>query len=205
MRGQAHTLEAFAASALLITGLVFAAQATAVTPLSASTSNQHIENQQAAMGEDVLTVTHANGDLASGILYWDSSADEFVGAEHDGHYTSGVPDQHPMSDALNESFARERMAFNIEIDYWTGEEGGGRGHQWMVRMGKPSDNAVTVSKTMTLYNHSTIPSGANSTGAGMTLEELDADANEDVYVPYAGGGSNVLFNTVEVRITVWQM
>ncbi|MFQ3285215.1 MAG: hypothetical protein ACI944_001946, partial [Natronomonas sp.] len=38
MRGQAHTVEAFAAAVLVVSGLVFATQAAAVTPLSASTS-----------------------------------------------------------------------------------------------------------------------------------------------------------------------
>jgi len=56
-RAQAHTLEAFAAAILLVAALTFALQATAVTPLSASTSNQHIENQQRAVATDLLATS----------------------------------------------------------------------------------------------------------------------------------------------------
>lgn len=68
MRGQAHTLEAFAAALLLISGLIFALQATAVTPLSASTSNQHIQNQQQLIASDILTTSAENETLQDALL-----------------------------------------------------------------------------------------------------------------------------------------
>ncbi|MES3517653.1 MAG: hypothetical protein PPP58_08325, partial [Natronomonas sp.] len=53
-RGQAYTLEAVVAAVLLIASLIFALQVTAVTPLSASTSSQHIENQQRGSAAGLL-------------------------------------------------------------------------------------------------------------------------------------------------------
>ncbi len=63
MRAQAHTLEAIVSGMLLLASLVFALQMTAVTPLSASTSSQHIENQQQAIGHGVLASAVAEGAL----------------------------------------------------------------------------------------------------------------------------------------------
>ena len=67
-RGQAYTLEAIIASVLLISSLVFALQVTVVTPLSASTSNQHIENQQRASAAGVLTAAQETGALKDAVL-----------------------------------------------------------------------------------------------------------------------------------------
>jgi len=78
-RAQAHTLEAFAAAILLVAALTFALQATAVTPLlSASTSNQHIENQQRAVATDLLATSAENGDLEAAILHWNPENETFA-------------------------------------------------------------------------------------------------------------------------------
>lgn len=202
-RAQAHTLEAFVAALLLIAGLIFAAQATAVTPLSASTSNQHIENQHRVAATDLLSTAHADGTLREAVVHWDTDREEFEGADHRGYYTRGGPET-AFGKALNETFADERIAFNVELQYWdcadekTDEEHCERDRQRMVRMGEPSDNAATATQTVTLFNET-------ETADGTTLGEADEVPSRVFYAPNAGGESETLYNVVEVRITAWTM
>jgi hypothetical protein len=61
-------------------------QATAVTPLSASTSNQHIENQQRALAGDLLSTAAADGSLTEAVLYWNATNRSFHDSRPVGHY-----------------------------------------------------------------------------------------------------------------------
>ena len=201
-RGQAHTLEAFAAALLLVAGLVFATQATAVTPLSASTSNQHVENQAAIAAQDVLTTTKASGDLTAALLYYD---DGFVGAEN-GRYYAGVPDSatHPLHDTLTEAFDVRRIAFDIDVYHPDGD--GGTDRTRLVDMGTPSDNAATASTRLALYSDDRLfdadaDAPDDEAYSGARLDEV----GERDYFADPVGGSDTLYTVVEVRITAWQM
>lgn len=190
-RGQAHTLEAFAAALLLVAGLVFATQATAVTPLSASTSNQHVENQAEVAAQDVLTTTKARGDLQRALLYYD---DGFVGAGDSGTYSGLMDESHPLHDPLAEAFDDRRIAFDISVTYPRPDRGPRTIR--MVDMGSPSDNAATASTHVALYGDD--PFGANGE---MTLAENGTQA----YFADPVAGSDTLYTVVEVRITAWQL
>ena len=119
-RGQAHTLEAFMAALLVVSGVLFSLGATSVTPLSASTSNQHIQNQQAAAANDLLASAAANGTLREAVVFWNTSEDGFHGAANDGFYTAGGP-PNAFGAALNETFRNESVAFNVYVAYWDGQ------------------------------------------------------------------------------------
>jgi len=190
-RGQAHTLEAFAAAILLVAGLTFALQATAVTPLSASTSNQHIENQQRAVATDILETSAANGDLTEAVLYWDSDNETFASSHPEfAYYTQSGP-PNGFGEVLDAAFLDRQVAFNVEIRYET--PNGTRG-QRMVYMGSPSDNAVTATRTVPLTD------GTNLTAPGSTNETV---SNDTFYAPDVGSGE--AYNHLEVRIVVWRM
>ncbi|WP_394324689.1 hypothetical protein [Halorubrum sp. SD626R] len=194
-RAQAHTLEAFAAAILLVAGLVFALQATAVTPLSASTSNQHIENQQRAVATDLLATCAESGALREALLYWDPEDERFAGSRPEfGTYTRGGP-PNGFGEALNRTFLDRSVAFNVEVRH------GDRNRTAIVDMGSPSDNAVTATRAVSL------PDDANLTAPGYeetTLEGLTAgdDPGSFYAAPDADGA---VYDHVEVRITVWRM
>lgn len=190
-RGQAHTLEAFAAALLLVTGLIFATQATAVTPLSASTSNQHVENQLEIAAQDVLTTTEARGDLKDAVLYYD---DAFVGADDGDAYTGLMNEGHPLYYPLKETFDDRRIAFNIDVSY--PDPDGGVDEIRMVDMGSPSDNAATASTRVALYGDDRF---------GDDDEYVLAENGTAEYFADPVGGSDTLYTVVEVRITAWQM
>ena len=196
-RAQAHTLEAFVAALILVAGLVFAAQATAVTPLSASTSNQHIENQHRALAQDLLSTTAEDGSLHAAVVYWEGEENGFVGTHTDRRYYTETPTgaQHPLASAL-EVFNDNHLAYNIDLTYRDGESG--TEEIRMVEMGSPSDNAVAATRSVALYDSTGVSGGTN---AGTTLDELDDGA---FYAADVDPDSQ-LYNVVEVRIVVWRL
>ncbi|QKG93883.1 hypothetical protein EXE43_11580 [Halorubrum sp. SS5] len=190
-RGQAHTLEAFTAALLLVAGLVFATQATAVTPLSASTSNQHVENQAAIAAQDVLTTAEASGELRAALLYYD---DGFVGA--DDEYYTGLPNaSHPLHGQLREAFDNRRIAFDVDV-YYPAADGEGLDRTRMIDMGSPSDNAATASTRVALYGDDRF---------GDSDQYVLADDGPGGYFAAPVGAGDTLYTVVEVRITAWQM
>lgn len=202
MRGQAHTLEAFVAGLLVLSGVTFALGTTAVTPLSASTSNQHVGNQERAAATGVLEATGADGSLEDAAVYWNATPDsggngEFYGANNsDGQgYASAPPNA--FGRVLEETFSDRRAAFNVVVVSF--DRNGSRTRTSMVRMGVPSDDAVTASRQVVLYDDTTFssPESGNVSAAA-------SDPNRRFYASDVDPG-NRLFNVVEVRITVWRI
>lgn len=191
-RGQAYTLEAIIAGMLVISALIFALQVTAVTPLSASTSSQHIENQQKATAEGVLAAAQEDGNLKDGLLFWNNTAGAYYDAERRMFYTNTYPDNE-FGAILDRSFAGRGLAVNVAIY----PEDGGR-PLYMVNRGTPSDNAVTASTSVTIY------SDDNLTAPGfddVTVEEADTFHDR---IPESEGPGTV-HNVVRVEVTVWRM
>jgi hypothetical protein len=193
-RGQVHTLEAIVAALLMVTSILFALQITAVTPLSASTSSQHIENQQQASVEGVLAAAAENGDLHRAALAWNGSSGRFFNTTDEDYYTSRAP-PNAFGDRLDRAFGSQGIGYNVYVIYYTA--GGGRRVQEMVYQGEPSDNAVragrtiTVTDNTTLYDHETNPTGT----------ELDVTT---FYAPDVSTDSP-LYNTMRVEVVVWRI
>ena len=198
MRGQAHTLEGIAAAGLVVAGVSFALQATAVTPLSASTSNQHVENQLRATAGSLLDTAEANGTLRPTITHWNHTSHGFVGTGDRGYFTEKGPET-PFGTALEETFIDGRVATNVHIYYM--DVNRTRSKERLVYMGEPSDNAVTATKTVILYDDTVY----NYTATNPTYENVSAaSAAGDFYMPDAAP-DNELFNVVEVEVTVWRI
>ncbi len=198
-RGQAHTVEAFIAALLLVSGLLFAMQATAVTPLSASTSNQHIENQQRALTGDLLSTAAEDGTLQEAVLYWNTSRSAFEDSPDQGYYTDSGS-QNTFLSRLNDTLAERRIAYNVRLRVHNTTGTPSRRTVSMVEMGRPSDNAVTASRTITLYE------STNLTGSDeRSLAEIKDDGGASFYAPDADPDSDLLYNRVEVRVTTWRM
>lgn len=190
-RGQAHTLEAFTAALLLIGGVVFALQVTAVTPLTASTSSQHVENQQLQVAEGLLDSAVENGSLKRALLHWNESSGTFSKTGSEGYYATGGPPT-TFGHMLNRTFRDRGIAMNVNVYYLT--EGGGTRSQRMVHFGAPSDNAVSARRTITLYDDDTM-TGPSSGG----LNDSDSYFAPDI-APSSG-----YYNVVRVEVLVWRM
>ena len=194
-RGQAHTLEALAGSLLLVGALVFALQVTAVTPLSASTSSQHIENQQQATAAGVLSAAIDDGSLRTAVLYWNdappSDPERFHGASDQRYYIDRAP-PNGFGSLLDRAFASRAIVYNVDVYY---EEDGRRKRQRMVYRGEPSDNAVTSSVTLTLHDDEVLhdPDG-DPTGPRLS--------SSNFYAPDAHADG--VYNVLEVEVVAWR-
>ncbi|WP_253737913.1 DUF7288 family protein [Halohasta salina] len=191
-RGQAHTVEAFIAALLLLSALLFAMQATAVTPLSASTSNQHIENQQRALADGLLSTAADDGSLQETVLYWNASRGAFQDSGETGYYQR-AGSQTAFLAALNETLAERRIAYNVRVRYFDANATAVSTDP-LVSLGQPSDNAVTASRTITLTNESRL-TGDCTSDCRLETEPFYASSVDD----------GQLYNRVEVRITTWRM
>jgi|AntDeeMinimDraft_5_1070356.scaffolds.fasta_scaffold08836_3 hypothetical protein len=198
-RGQAHTVEAFIAALLLVSGLLFAMQATAVTPLSASTSNQHIENQQRALTGDLLSTAAEDGTLQEAVLYWNASREGFQDSPESGYYTDSGS-QNTFLSRLNDTLAERRIAYNVRLRVHNTTGTPSRRTVSMVEMGRPSDNAVTASRTLTLADSATLTGSDDR-----SLAEVEGASDASFYAPDADPDNDLLYNRVEVRVTTWRM
>jgi hypothetical protein len=199
MRAQAHTLEGVVAGLLLISALVFAYQVTAVTPLSGSTSSQHIENQQRATAEGALQTAEESGSLRRAVLFWDASQKRFHDADNGQSYTNKEVPPNQFLATLTRAFEDRGIALNVHVVYLDSD--GNRRRQEMVYRGEPSDNAATATTTMTLYDDDVLYDDPDDDNvAEPTDDELGSSS---FYAPDSGSGSSV-YNVVMVEVTVWR-
>lgn len=196
-RGQAYTLEAVIAALIILSSLTFALQVTAVTPLTASTSNQHIENQQRSAANGALAAAADSGAMKDAVLYWDDDNRSYVEADRITYYTQDNP-SNEFGAILNRTFAARGLAVNVQV-----YPEGGSSPLPMVYRGEPSDNAVSASRTVVLYDND------NLTAPGyedVTLNATDATSAEtfDRFIADEHPDSP-LYNVVRVEVHVWRM
>lgn len=196
MRGQAHTLEAIVASLLLLSSLVFALQMTAVTPLSASTSSQHIENQQEAVGTGVLASAAQNDSLKPAVLYFNNSSEQFHGADDTSNaiYTSSRPNN-TLARMLERSFGDEGIAYNVYFRFVN--PSGDIITRRYIYSGVPTDNAVAASYTVSLMDDDHLYNADETRNATQL-------GDENVTYPISDTGGN-LYNTVKVEVVAWRI
>lgn len=192
-RGQAHTLEGLAAGMLLLASIVFALQVTAVTPLTGSTSSQHIENQQAAITEGLLSAEATNGTLEATLLYWNESGSRFYGASDRGYEHGGPPTA--FGHVLNETLRDRGIAFNVNLYYLRSD--GERQAVRLVYLGSPSDHASVASQTVTLYDDDRVLA-KDHTVSSKTLEEIE-------YFGRDAAPNSRLYNVIEIEVVIWRM
>ena len=201
-RGQAHTLEAIVAAMLLLTGIGFALQMTAVTPLSASTSSQHLENQLQSTGKGILASSAESGDLKEAVLYWNETEEQFHNVDNAGYYTTNLTETN-FTSALNGTYGPRNVAYNVNVVYHTSNDE--RERKRMVRQGEPSDHAIVASRTVTLVDDDTLVA-ENGTRLDTTVGESHANGN--FYIPDAGNattGNRALYNHVRVEVVAWRI
>jgi hypothetical protein len=199
--GQAHTLEAVSASILVLSGLVFAMQITAVTPLSASTSSQHIENQQAATAEGVLSAALSEGAVTRAITNWDENNEEFFDADDSPYFTNdGSVEGFRFGEMLVDAFDRRGVTFNVLLSYRTA---GSRERIRLVYRGEPSDNAVRESRTVTIFDDTPIHEDVD--GDGRLEETGTAVSDANTFWTADASPSTGVYNVVRVEVVVWRM
>jgi hypothetical protein len=192
-RGQAHTLEGVVAGLLLLASIIFALQMTAVTPLSASTSSQHIENQQRSVASGVLATAAERDGLAEMVLYWNESRGKFHNTSDNGYYTADPPNT-TLGAMLNRSFDREGISYNVYVHFQS--PSGKTIQNRVVYRGVPSDNAVSASRAVTLDDDDRL--------YDYDLRRTNVTVNESssFYAQDVGPGT---YNVVRVEVVAWRI
>lgn len=196
-RGQAHTVEAFSAAVVLLASVVFALQVTAVTPLTASTASQHIENQQAGVGGGVLDEAAESGTLMGTVLYVNETSGRFHNSGDQNRYIHGGPPT-AFGETLNQTFLDRGIAFNLAITYHDGSSIGGPFR--IVDLGRPSDNAVTVHRTLTVFDDDHLYDDDNSKDESTTVSDAG-----NLYFQEDQSPESPVYNVITVRLTLWRM
>lgn len=207
-RGQVQTLEGVVAALLVLASLTFALQTTAVTPLSASTASQHIENQQQSVAEGILAAAAADDELKPALLYWDEDNEEFHGAASSARYYIGNP---PANDIglyhmLERRFNDHGIAYNVYAVYQTST--GEHNRQRVVFNGAPSDNAVTATRQITLYDGDNLrdPVGGGVGNGGTEVDTSHTLSSTTNYFAPSSTASDIgLYTVVRVEVVVWRM
>jgi hypothetical protein len=209
-KGQMHTIEGLMASMIMLLVLVLVINNTAVTPLSSSTTNKHVQLELMNMGEDMLASldynpysldehnTRLNSPLKESILEWNGS--QFV---WDGKYFKSITidlslpstdiNNSPLAQALYYTFSQYGIAYDVEIVYLDNRNNAIA--KKMIWNGDPSDNSVTVSRMVTIHNDDQMNIAGNNIQPNIFYAIPDADPN------YPDG----FYNIVYVRLTLWRM
>lgn len=207
-KGQVYTLEAFAASFLLLLAVLFAIQSSAIAPITESTSTRDVEQQQQYIAQGVLETTDEPGDLRKMVLYWDINKESYHNSGDNGVYD--VRNSNSLSDALpNNKFGDtvdtfmldKGIAANVNLVYYTENSDGTFSQETrsLITMGTPSENAFTASKTIPLFDDDTFVNEDNSS-SGQKLKENE----EDFYIKDVDSSSNT-YNLVRVEIITWKI
>jgi len=196
-RGQAHTLEAVVAALMLLVSIGIALQMTAVTPLSASTSSQHLENQLEKTANGVLASNAETGGLKDAVLYWNTSSESFHNTAGDrAYYTEKPPEDLTLGRTLNRTLDARNVAYNVYIYYKT--EDGDRDRQRMIYRGEPSEHAVTATHTVTIVGSDRLRK-EDPQNTGGRVDQTD------FYLDNSTSGTDGLYNQVRVEVVAWRI
>jgi hypothetical protein len=193
-RGQALSLEGISAAIILLAAVGFALQVTAVTPLSPSTSSQHVESQIQSTADGALDSAAQDGTLTDSVLFWDDDQETFHDASEDvAYYRGRPPGRLPISETLNRTFDDPNVAYNLVVNYHTD---GGMTSQQLVEQGSPSDHAVSASRTIVVHESDRLveADGADGTRLG----------GANLYAPNIDDSEN-LYNVFHVEVVAWRI
>ncbi len=197
--GQAYTLESIAAVVILLSAVVFAQQITAITPLSASTSSQQVENQQGEQAKGLLESSASTGELKDTLLTWDEDNGTYYDTESGiNTYRSTTPPTQ-FGDILERDFITQSIGTNIELIYY--EDSGGdltRQRLSYLTYGNPSDNSFSTRVAVPLYDDDEILD-ENGNPTGVTLADSNSFPIDNMDT------SSDTYNIVIVQITIWRI
>jgi len=193
-KAQLHTLEGVAAATLILLVIIYAIDATSITPLTSSTSNAHVESELMTMGQDILNTLDNeepgyNSQLKSDILNWTGSQYIWTGKdykENDGTTTLNNTLNSNLTQNLKTTLISQGIAHRVEVVYlWTTNNITiASAPETMIDAGIPSDNAVGVSRKIVLQN-------TDNPLNNSKIQDIDTTSN--------------LYNIVDIRLFIWRI
>ncbi len=189
---QMHTLEAVMASTIMVMVIVFAVQATSLTPLTSSTANAHIEAQLQTIGQDMLSaLDHSQYDqrsnLKKDILNWNGDEHAWNGESYESRANASISLNSSMEDMFTYILIPRGIAHNVQFSHMS--DTGRFSSIFYIYNGDPSDNAVIVSRKVLLSNPDIGNTSTFQTNTGI----IDIDDTTDLY------------NIIDVKLILWRM
>ena len=191
-KAQLHTLEGIAASTLLLLVIVYAIDATSMTPLTSTTANAHVETELATIGQDILnSLDYAepgyNSRLKNDILKWNGKT--YVlwdGANYSefGNVTSSNYLINNLTNISKLTLVKHGIAHNVEITFVAINKTS-LSTQKMIDNGQPSDNAVIVSRKIVFHDSDAVYLSITN-----PIKEIDT--------------SSELRNVVDIKLILWR-
>lgn len=189
-KAQLHTLEGVTASTIILLVIIYAIDATSMTPLTSSTSNAHIETELQILGEDILNaLDHSesgyNSKLKNDVINWDGSEYFWNGTNYrQNGNTSNFLDNN-LTDILIDALVGQGIAHKVELVYLIESDNitEPSAPEKIIFAGEPSDNAVIVSRKVVLQDNENV----NITSP---IGDIDPGTN--------------LYNIADVKLTLWR-
>ena len=189
-KAQMHTLEGVAAATIMLLVIVYALDATTLTPVSSSTASVHMVTELQTLGQDILSALDYaepgyNSKLKNDIMTWNGTEYTWNGIKY---IETGSPQNNltnNLTAILNASLVSQGIAHNVEINFLR-DNGTSLDHDnWkIIYNGDPSNNAVIISRKIVLQNSDFNPD------ANYQVEDIDFSTN--------------LFNIVDVKLILWR-
>jgi hypothetical protein len=209
-RAQAYTLEAVLGGLVIAAAVVFAINATVVTPSTSGAVDPAVRENLRQQADDVLVVTAANESfgLSDVVRYWDPAMRTFYQANTPevGYGSSQPPGA--FGRLLDDTFTKRGYRYNVEMSYLgaandTGPDGPRETVQ-IAFQGEPSEQAVVATHHVTLFDNQTLSTNQISS-RGVELWQFDTNATDgdDGYYPIPDAVDGPVYNVVEVRVIVW--
>jgi len=189
---QMHTLEAIMASTIMVVIIVFAVQATSLTPLTSSTANAHIEAQLQTIGQDMLSALDYSqydqtSDLKKDILDWNGDEYAWSGDSYESRANANATLNSSMKYMFTYILIPRGIAHNVQFSHMS--DTGRFSSIFYIYNGDPSDNAVIVSRKVLLSN----PDIGNTSIFQINTGIVDIDDTTDLY------------NIIDVKLILWRM
>jgi hypothetical protein len=199
---QMYTIEALAAAMIILFAVLFIVQAAPLTPLTTSAANEQVERQLAAYGKDLLTVLDYHTSYAedsvlkTAILEWNGLEEE-----HDDGLPPAASSEKGVTfnNTLIQALTGRGIAYNLVIEYY---DEGGLVSKKMVWNGKPSDNAVTVSRKIVIYD---AVEDDYFTGDKYNATGYEYPATNTWLYDYDQKSTSGFRNLINVKLTLWWM
>lgn len=236
VRGQAFTLEGFIASVVILSAVLFALQAIVITPTSSGQLDQEVTQNLKTQGRDILTASANNGteDLSFLLRLFGNQTSGPAetwerGQNRQTGYGSDEPFAHRdtlLGNALNETFKQRGFSYNLVVEYLSATSVNETRTANIVFRGSPSEESVSVTYTIVLYDNQTLTGSPNSSASvdctEYILENTTADRSNSADCYYAipearlydddsdgtdaemgETGDSPIYNIVEVRVVIW--
>lgn len=191
-KAQLYTLEAVAAASIMLIVIIYAIDATSMTPLTASTSSVHVEAELIAMGHDIFNILDYaepgyTSRLKMDIAAWDGKEYIWSGSNYTVKGTTNVTGKLTnLTELLNVTLIKQGTAHNLDLVFLS-RRPDNTTYPVKVKIiynGDPSNNAVIVSRKIVLQNSDNL----NPTNP---IEDIDLSSN--------------FYNIVDIKLTLWRM